>query len=140
MPRCGSEHGQHMSWVCNVLVSVDIQDRAALDEFNDWLAGQAPRSEGLAGSGVGQLGDLVGDSAPAWKGPKYPECRLWGGALNHADVDAVVARFGALRWRVPGAAQLFTMDQEQTYFRLWMIRDGRVQQYAPEPPIDDTAW
>jgi len=32
------------------------------------------------------------------------------------------------------AAQLLLQDQEQAYFRLWMIRDGRAAQYAPEPP------
>ena len=129
-----------MSWVCNVLLSVDIQDRAALDAFNEWLATEAPRRDGLRGKGVGGLGDLVGENAPAWAGPKYPECRLWGGALNHADVDAVVAKFAELPWRVPAAAQLFLMDQEQSYFRLWMIRDGHLRQYAPEPPSDDSAW
>jgi hypothetical protein len=129
-----------MSWVCNVLVSFDIEDRVALETFNEWSASEAPRRDGMTGKGVGRLGDLVGERAPAWAGPKYPECRLWGGALNHAEVDAVVARFGELPWRVPAAAQLFVMDQEQSYFRLWMIRDGRVRQYAPEPPSDDTAW
>jgi hypothetical protein len=129
-----------MSWVCNVLVSFDIEDREALDAFNVWLVSEAPRRDGNPGRGVGRLGDLVGEDAQAWGGPKYPECRLWGGALNHADVDAIVARFGELSWRVPAAAQLFVMDQEQSYFRLWMIRDGRVRQYAPEPPSDDTAW
>jgi len=129
-----------MSWVTTVLVSCDIQDRDAVDALNDWLARDAPRRSGVAGRGVGFLGDLVGDEAPGWGGSKHPEARLWGGALNHADLDALVARFAALPWRVPAAAQLFLQDQEQTYFRLWMMRDGRAAQYAPDPPGDDTAW
>jgi len=128
-----------VSWVSNVLLSVDIEDREVLDVFNRWLRHEAPRRNGVRGTGVGELGDLVGEDAPGWGGPKYPECRLWGGALNHADLEAVVGKFGALPWRVPAGAQLFVMDQEQSYFRLWMIRDGALRQYAPDPPADDSA-
>lgn len=41
--------------------------------------------------------------------------------MNHADLDALVVRFANSLWKVPAAAQLFVMDQEQTYF----------------PPLDD---
>lgn len=129
-----------MSWVTTVLVSCDIQDRAALDSFNHWLSRGAPRRDGIPGTGVGFLGDLVGGDASTWGGTKHPEARLWGGALNHADVGAVVTAFATLPWRVPAAAQLLLQDQEQSYFRLWMIRDGRAIQFAPDPPGDDTAW
>jgi hypothetical protein len=55
---------------------------------------------------------------------------LWGGALNHADLDSVVAKFETLPWSCPPRAQLLVQDQEQTYFRLWMIRNGKAGQYA----------
>lgn len=129
-----------MSWVTTVLVSCDIQDCAAVDAFSHWLAREAPRRGDVSGTGVGSLGDLVGGEASTWGGNKHPEAQLWGGALNHADVSAVVATFATLPWRVPAAAQLFLKDQEQSYFRLWMIREGRAAQCAPEPPGDDTAW
>lgn len=111
-----------------------------LEEFSEWLERDAPRRSGVPGTGVGGLGDLVGEEATDWGGPKSPEARVWGGALNHADLAAVVVRFKAMPWRVPAAAQLFVQDQEETYFRLWMIRDGRASQYAPPPPADGTAW
>jgi hypothetical protein len=60
--------------------------------------------------------------------------------LRHTDVEAAAAKFAELPWRVPAAAQLFVMDQEQSYFRLWMIREGRVRRYAPDAPSDDSAW
>jgi hypothetical protein len=60
--------------------------------------------------------------------------------LNHADLPAVVERIAAGPWRVPAAVQLLIMDQEESYFRLWMIRDGQIRQYAPEPPGDGAAW
>jgi len=129
-----------MSWVSNIVISVDIQDRHVLDLFNAWLRTEAPKRDGITGAGVGFLGDLTSPDANNWGGGKNPECQVWAGALNHADLDAVIAKFTELPWHVPAAAQLFVMDQEQSYFRLWMLRDGRAHQYAAAPPTDDTAW
>ncbi|WP_222864434.1 hypothetical protein [Micromonospora sp. WP24] len=38
--------------------------------------------------------------------------------------------------------QLFVMDQEELFFRIWMIRDGALRQYAPSSPDeeDDEFW
>ena len=129
-----------MSWVSNILVSVDREDRPTVELLNTWLRTEAPRRDEVPGLGVGFLKDLTSDPDNAWGGPKQPECDVWGGALNRADLDAVVAKFAMLPWRTPAAAQLLVMDQEQSYFRLWMLRNGAPQQYAPRPPADDSAW
>ncbi|MEU2614646.1 hypothetical protein ABZ570_24150 [Micromonospora sp. NPDC007271] len=67
---------------------------------------------------------------------------MYAGALNHADLAAVVDHFGSLAWRNPKAAQLFVMDQEDWFFRVWMIRNGAPRQYAPSSPNeeDDEFW
>jgi hypothetical protein len=62
---------------------------------------------------------------------------VYAGTHAHAHVDAVVEQFGRIPWLVPHAAQLFLMGQEEFYFRLWMIRAGRLQQYAPMSPLED---
>ncbi|WP_328443839.1 hypothetical protein OG780_01560 [Streptomyces sp. NBC_00386] len=37
--------------------------------------------------------------------------------------------------------QLFVMDQEESFFRLWMIRGGKLRQFAPlEPSEEDEAF
>ena len=72
-----------------------------------------------------------------WPGPKAPECKLWLGVLNGADLDVVRQHFAAIPWRVPSAVQLFVMDQEQLFFRVWMIRDGRLRQYSPDGPDEN---
>ena len=41
-------------------------------------------------------------------------------------------------WQVPNAVQLFLMDQEQQYFRVWMLRDGRLPEYLPAEPDENT--
>ncbi|NJC69869.1 squamosa promoter-binding protein 15 [Planosporangium thailandense] len=131
-----------MSWVANVMLSVEGDDQANAEEFSRWLDEECPRRElGMARGGCGNLAVITG-SDTQWGGYKYPECHVYAGALNHADLDAVVDRFGSVPWRKPNGVQLFLMDQEQSFFRVWMIRDGRVQQYAPISPDeeDDEFW
>ncbi|MGC4817588.1 squamosa promoter-binding protein 15 [Micromonospora sp. DT63] len=125
-----------MSWVTNILLSVDItEDSALVDEFDRWLQTLASRQGQPEVKGVGSLRPLH-DNPEAWGGVKYPEAMLWAGVLNKADVASVVRRFGATGWRVPQLVQLLVQDQEQGAFRLWMIRDGGVRQYAPLPDFD----
>ena len=69
-------------------------------------------------------------------GTKYPECSVYAGVLNHADLNAVVRCFGSLGWHRPGIAQLFLMDQEEFSFQVWMIRHGALRQYAPPEEED----
>ncbi len=114
-----------MSWVSNVLLSVDFDDEPTVNVFNKWLGSEAPRRYESSAKGVGFLGDLTANEALGWGGSKFPECQVWGGAVKDADLNSLVAKFAALPWQVPAAAQLFVMDQEQTYFRLWMLRDGQ---------------
>jgi hypothetical protein len=121
-----------MSWVANVMLSVGWDDRANADAFSAWLDAER---------GYGSLVPITGPDA-RWGGYKRPECLVYAGALNHADLDAVVEHFGAVVWRNPNAAQLFLMDQEESFFRVWMKRGGTVQQYAPLAPDenDDEFW
>jgi hypothetical protein len=46
------------------------------------------------------------------------------------------ARIRETPWRFPGRVQVFLKDQEQSYFRLYMFRDGAWNQCAPAPPPD----
>jgi len=77
-----------------------------------------------------------------WPGSKAPECYVWLGVLNNSDLRRFRELFEAVPWKVPHAVQLMLMDQEESYFRLWMIRDGKLQQYAPTQPDEnnDDFW
>jgi hypothetical protein len=129
-----------MSWVSNVLLSVGIEDQAAVEVFNAWLLADAPRRDGAKGVGVGFLADLTSDRDNLWGGPKQPECQVWGRRSEPRRHRRRRGEVRTLPWRVPAAVQLLIMDQEQSYFRLWMLRDGVPKQYAPAPPGDDSAW
>lgn len=128
-----------MSWVAHVLLSVARQEDEELTaDFSRWLHDEAPwnsPSQPPGATGVGFLQDLT-QTPSAWGGWKGPEGVLLGGATNHADVDAIVARFSATPWRYATIAQLFIKDQEQDFFRLWMIVDGTPQLLTPSPPAD----
>ncbi|MBL7497776.1 squamosa promoter-binding protein 15 [Frankia sp. CNm7] len=130
-----------MSWVANVMVSVSFgEDPPNLFAFSEWLRASAPWREEPGrppgGTGVGFLRPIAWPDGP-WGGWKNPEAVLWAGATNHADIGAIVDRFQSTPWREPWAAQLFIQDQEQEYFRLWMLRDGVAVQFAPAPPPDE---
>jgi len=135
---------KRVSWVANLMLQVDRQDRDVVEAISAWLEGDATRRAGTDAyvhdtgpRGVGSLAPLTGpDSGLHWGGWKYPECALWGGALNHANLRAVLEHLTSAPWRYPARVQIFLMDQEESYFRLYMHRDGAWRQYAPPPPVD----
>ncbi|MET7333228.1 hypothetical protein [Nonomuraea sp. NPDC005650] len=125
-----------MSWVANVMVSVDSWDRANVESLSEWLRTQAPLRWDTPARGCGFLRDTTGQDT-TWGGWKYPECDVWAGALNHADVKAVLDHIAQMPWRCPNALQVFVMDQEESFFRVWMLRDGELRQYAPVEPDEE---
>jgi hypothetical protein len=138
-----------MSWVANLMLQADLRDESVVNAVSAWLENDAPRRPGgdVDGNqlrGVGSLALLTGPgSGLHWGGWKYPECSLWGGVLNYADVPALLAYVTGAPWRYPGRVQILLMDQGESYFRLYMYRDGDWRQYAPPPPLDaddQCAW
>ncbi|MEH1129787.1 hypothetical protein [Micromonospora sp. CPCC 206061] len=132
-----------MSRVTNVMLSVTSKDRANAEEFSKWLKEDCPRVDPRdKATGCGDLALITDPETHNWGGYKHPECDVYAGTLNHARVGSVIDRFGRVPWRVPSAVQLFVMDQEEFFFRVWMIRDGAPRQYAPTSPIeeDDAFW
>jgi len=124
-----------MSWVSNVLLSVHPLDESLLPGLSHWLEHEAPRQVGGGGGrGVGSIGNLA-SPAHQWGGWKAPECRLWGGALNYCDLDALRRRVGRMPWRWPECVQLLIMDQEEMTFGLHMFRGGTLAAVpVPEGP------
>ncbi len=136
---------QHVgvSWVANLMIQADGADHGTVQSLSNWLEREAPqRAEagpdgyGRQARGVGSLETLTDPRANHWGGWKNPECEVWAGALNHADLDALLTQIRMMPWRYPARVQVFLMDQEESYFRLYMFRDGTWNQYAPPPPPD----
>ncbi|GAA4548555.1 hypothetical protein [Amycolatopsis samaneae] len=125
-----------MSWVANMMMSVALDDNRQAEALSEWLRTQAPLRDGRPGRGCGFLAETTGQDSQ-WGGWKYPECVVWAGALNHADLDALLDRVGRLPWRQPNQVQVFLMDQEESFFRLWMFRDGTLRQFAPATPDEE---
>jgi hypothetical protein len=152
----GTAGEEAMSWVTNVIVSVNHRDRATAGEFAAWLCDRPfeylkreqwhrdlpypwpeDREWELGGSGA-----LAESPDSVWPGTKVHECCVWLGVLNHADLDKVRDRFAAMPWREPNAVQLMLMDQEEAFFRIWMIRDCQLCEVPLPPPYenDDAFW
>ncbi|MFJ7629215.1 squamosa promoter-binding protein 15 [Streptomyces sp. NPDC097595] len=130
-----------MSWVANVMISIDVADSASAEALSEWLRTDAPRRVHPEAHGVGFLKLLTSPETHDWGGWKNPECEVWAGALNHADLDALRQRVFEMPWREPNLVQLLVMDQEEGFFRIWMIRDGELRQFAPlEPDEEDDGF
>jgi hypothetical protein len=117
------------------MLSVSVEDDKTAADLSDWLRTEAPLRDRDA-RGCGYLTLTTGPDT-RWGGWKQPECEVWAGALNHADLDALVARVRQTPWQVPLAVQLFVQDQEQAFFRLWMFRDGGFRQLVPDRPAEE---
>ena len=128
----------HVSWVANLMLSVSWEeDRSLVEEFSNWLRHDAPWNEPSVppgATGVGFLRNLMESPATSWGGWKNPEGLLFACATNHADIDAIVDKFGAMPWRRADVVQLLIKDQEQEFFRLWMIVDGEGAQLTSAQP------
>ncbi|GAA1997660.1 GNAT family N-acetyltransferase [Catenulispora subtropica] len=124
-----------MSWVANVILTTDLADEVRGDELSQWLREQAPTRHG-AGRGVGGLARTT-----TWGGWKNPECAVFTGVLNHADLDAVVRHVERMPWAHPEFLQLLIQDQEEFFFRLWMFRAGRlVELTPPQSQVEEEVW
>ena len=77
-----------VSRVANVMLSVNGWDNGIAAELSEWLRTELPRRHG-AGAGCGFL-SLITERDSQWGGWKNPECDVWAGALDHADLDALV--------------------------------------------------
>jgi hypothetical protein len=81
----GREH-YTMSWVANLMVQADRAEAGVVQRLDEWLQ-TAPCRDGTFGPrGVGSLRSLTNPLDHTWGGWKNPECDLWAGALNHADL------------------------------------------------------
>lgn len=110
-----------------ILVVGQIDDEL-VPRISDWLMHDAPhrRESGIDVPGVGALRPLTGDRVQ-WGGYKKPECWVWGGVLNHADLNAVRAAVRSQPWQSPERVQLLLQDQEDSTFGLFMIRNGQIE-------------
>jgi hypothetical protein len=140
-----------MSWVTNVMVSVSSYDNGTAAEFAAWLADKPyqylrrsswpnatpyPWPDDREWTGP-YIGFLAESPDLAWPGSKAHECHVWLGVLNTADLDKVREHFAGLPWQLPNAVQLFMLDQEQSFFRLWMLRDGALREVVMPPRVED---
>jgi hypothetical protein len=120
-----------VSRVANLMVAFGPEDYRNVEAFSEWL-----RTHGGPGKGCGYLAEITGGDS-RWGGWKSPECDVWAGALNHADLDAVLQQVRRIAWERPNELQVFLKDQEQGFFRIWMVRDGALRQFAPGGPDED---
>jgi len=140
-----------MSRVTHLMVSVLSRDADNVEIFatwlrekpahylrrEDWPADELERDLDAGAPPWPYSGDLSKLPDAAWPGPKYATCQVWAGLLNGADMELVRKRFAEIPWVIPNAVQMFVLDFEEAFFRLWMIRGGRLTEYSPGFPLEN---
>jgi hypothetical protein len=123
-----------VSHVTNMMVCIGPDDHETVQAVSEWLRTSAARG----GKPAGYLLEITGQDS-RWGGWKFPECDVWAGTLNHADLDAVLDHIRHAAWKNPHELQVLLQDQHEAFFRVWMIRDGELRQYAPAKPDERDA-
>ena len=127
-----------MSRTTEILLHVGPTDDHHLEDLSFWLRDQAPRSDDRVEGSAGHLLPLTGQlGMEAWGGDKAPVATLWAGVANYLDFDALVDRVGRVLWDEPDRVQLLLRDDGDPWFRLYMIRDGRIRRHGPAPASED---
>jgi len=58
----------------------------------------------------------------------------WGGVTANMHWGRFLEKMKALPWRDRERVQLLVGDDEDTYFRLYMFREGELRDFWPRPP------
>ena len=58
-----------------------------------------------------------------------------GGVLNHADEPAILKHLSRQPWAEPDGVQILLRNEDDHWYRMYMLRDGTLTQYAPD--LDD---
>ena len=67
-----------------------------------------------------------GASLGAWGGPRKPQVRLWGGAFNHVDWDALFQFLEMVPWTEPREVQVLVAAEDSRKLGLFELRRGRL--------------
>lgn len=126
-----------------MIVYVQDGDGAHLEDVSFWLTDQAPRTDDRTAAPGGHLLPLTAElGRDAWGGAREPTSVLWAGTLNHVELDGLLSRLCTIPWKAPEAVQVFARDDGDPWFRLYMLREGRMRQYSPAPAPEelDRPW
>ena len=137
----GGRHHGTMSHLTELLVSTGPDDAGNLEHLSFWIRDHAPRSDSRIDGSAGHLVPLAGPlSGDAWAGRKQPISDLWAGVLDFVDIDGVLDHIRNVAWSEPDAVQVLVRDEDDPWYRLYMLRDRHLHQLALAPEPGATGW
>jgi hypothetical protein len=104
------------------MLSVGSRESRNLDALNEWMAAQVPEH--------GDLNRLRLLNKSVWGGTKWPDA-LYGAALNHWNLRALVDRVAETPWIEPHLVQLFVSDEWDFTFGVWMFHQNEFVEVLP---------
>jgi hypothetical protein len=126
-PAASSVRVAAMSRVTELVVIVNPTDQSAVQELSFWLTEDNANQDDRGSGGTGNLLPLTEN----WGGYKNPSSELWAGALNYIDVAALLTHMTEINWTEPDQVQILVQEEEDDYFRLYMIRNGALRLFTP---------
>lgn len=127
-----------MSRATEIIMAVDAADARHVEDLSFWLARRAPRTDDRTTEPAGHLLPLTGAAAADWGGNLRPASTIWTGVTNHLDLPVFLDRIERTLWESTDRVQLLARDDGDPWFRIYMIRDDQLRQYAPTPASDET--
>lgn len=103
-----------MSWVTDVLLTVDLEERFD-DDFNE-LETCEPLDKINAWLELREHGKLDELSTHVESGGHTIQCHIYGGAFNFLKIDEFVAVVLSQNWKKPESVMLLTKGEEEDAF------------------------
>lgn len=118
-----------MSSVTTVMIHVSLtEDDQHLENLSRFLEFEILRDDDRGIRGVGPLRPLTETPIDQlWGGTRVPECTIWAGAFNYLDVHKLLAAVEETEWEWPESVQVFAKGPGDSWFKVWMIREGATQ-------------
>lgn len=114
-----------MSRVTEILLHVGRTDERHVEDLSFWLRDFAPRSDDRVTGSPGHLLPLTGElGGESWGGHKAATAIIWAGVANYLDLNAFVDHVAKVPWNEPDNVQLLLRDEDDPWFRVFMIRGG----------------
>lgn len=115
-----------MSRVTQVVVIVHPVDGPSVEELAFWMTERKINND----PDYGRVGNLL-PLDEGWGGYKTPSSEMWAAACNYLDVPGFLAHVAETAWEEPAAVQILIQDEEDDYFRLYMLRGGGLKEFTP---------
>ena len=117
-----------MSRVTQVVVVAHPVDRSHMEELAFWMTERNVNDD----PAYGRVGNLL-PLDEGWGGYKRQSSELCAAACNYLDAPGFLAHVAKINWDERAVVQILVQEEEDEYFRLYMLRGDGLREFTPPP-------